>query len=365
MIRIGFLQHRGKPHHQAKIYQYAAVAQMEGADLFVFDPGSIDLSAQSIQAWRYEQGHWRKQQEPWPDVVINGSPTISLMRCEAYDRAIQLQRKVPFTCHPVGDKQYVLQLLQQCIWTRAYIPEQRAIPAIEGLEEMMTRHHSLMLKPERGNNGNGISKLTNLPNGWHWQSANVNIQISEDEKREWFEQLVSDNRILAQQYIESITPTEEAFDIRVHVQKDASLRWSISAIHPKIAPPKTYVTNDLQGGSVAIMETFMDRVFGKDSLMIVRKLQTLSLQISCILDETRLSIGEPPLSQLGLDIGIDRTGHPWVYEVNWYPGFPAMLNWHLEVPRKHIQYAMKIARLHHSGKWPPASASLWSIRSSG
>ncbi|MEH7490377.1 YheC/YheD family protein, partial [Priestia megaterium] len=47
--------------------------------------------------------------------------------------------------------------------------------------------------------------------------------------------------------------------------------------------------------------------------------------------------------ELGIDVGLDKKGRLWIFEVNWRPGPPVIMNVELDVVRNTLQYAQYLA----------------------
>src|SRR5690606_14695416 len=102
-------------------------------------------------------------------------------------------------------------------------------------------------------------------------------------------------------------------DVRFPVQRDGRGRWSVLPGTLKQASGHRYLTNIARGGKAYDCAPALAEVFGPEqAARIMRESAALSLTVA-----EQLSRHYPALADLGLDLGIDGTGKPWVIEVNF------------------------------------------------
>ncbi|MEW6524233.1 MAG: YheC/YheD family protein [Bacillota bacterium] len=109
------------------------------------------------------------------------------------------------------------------------------------------------------------------------------------------------------------------FDTRVAVHGPYA-EWICTGLVSRVAAPRKIVTNRRSSGTcVPFRWAFVKAGGGLEEAQAAEsKLRDLSLRIATV-----LSRQYPGLRELGLDIGMDRDGMPWVFEVNTRPSYVA------------------------------------------
>ena len=108
------------------------------------------------------------------------------------------------------------------------------------------------------------------------------------------------------------------FDIRIIYQKDGQGQWTISKKFVRIAAPGSSISNLSRGGRIERSVVVLKQLFKFDQKLIEEK--NLEMRKLCeMIAFTLESASESTFGELGLDIGIDKTGHLWLIEVNSKP----------------------------------------------
>src|SRR5690606_15308905 len=122
---------------------------------------------------------------------------------------------------------------------------------------------------------------------------------------------------LVQQAVPLLTVKGRPFDVRALVQKEHDATWRITGMAARIAGPGQITTHRPRGGSRARLDPLLRSLFPQSDRAetVKRDLQRVILHAAEVFDrETGEVHGE-----LSMDIGIDREGHPWIFEINAKP----------------------------------------------
>jgi hypothetical protein len=192
--------------------------------------------------------------------------------------------------------------------------------SIQNLRTMLNQYSILYLKPDNSCQGKGAMRIDKLPNGHY-------LLRSRDTKKEnTCKNLTALNRsiqhikmkrpYLIQQGIISQTPSGKMVDIRVHLFRLGHV-WQTAGMAARIASIKNVVTNRSSGGKPIYLDELLKSHLSytateaKQKVAELTRLATRAVQL--------ISDRYPSYSEFGVDVGIDREGKLWIYEVNIRP----------------------------------------------
>lgn len=276
----------------------------------------IDPDLRQVKAYiRSGQGYLRRTL-PLPPVIHNrafqrkASSRRKLMRLVAGGIRI-FNRRNRYPKQKIHD----LLMLEPGFWP--HLPE--TLPATPvAFRHMMSRHESLIIKPNIGSIGRGIMKLERAGSRWRLiypvrragKLVLRRVEFSRGLPR------VLRRRLMRRSYIvQQCLPLAEVdgrpFDLRISVQRGEDGLWRVTGLVGKIAGKGKFVTNVAQGGKVERFETILERFPSLDGPAAIRDVSEFSLRVA-----RHLSEHLPDLADIGLDVGIDPCGKPLFIECN-------------------------------------------------
>ena len=105
------------------------------------------------------------------------------------------------------------------------------------------------------------------------------------------------------------------FDLRLLMQKSGDGEWTVSAAYARVAPPGSLRANLDAGGKAVRCTRVLGHIFGRRGRRVLQRVLETGLAVA-----RAIEAGAPgPMGELGIDIGVDRTGRPWVIEANSKP----------------------------------------------
>ncbi|MCM2531950.1 YheC/YheD family protein [Neobacillus pocheonensis] len=337
MITIGMLHYRKDPVKLFKTYMYAAAAKMEGVNFFYFTPSRVNLEQKRIRGVFYENGKWIEREVGYPDVVFNAGGTITTKQDEIVDA---LQKEIPFTSHPIGDKMSVYKRIKKSGQFTQYLIPSEELVRVTTVFLYLNKYKSIIIKPVSGAKGEGIIYIEKQDKNFFLKTDEMELHFSEQELKEWIaELLLLDEMYLIQPFIQSKTKTGLPFDFRLHVQKNEQGKWVITTIYPRIANSGV-VSNISLGGYTSYLPGFLKQQFDEEFYNVQRYLEVFAIQFSTHFD----SLYDEPLDELGIDVGMDENKKIWIYEVNWRPGTPVLFYLEMDVAKRTIEYAVYLAQ---------------------
>ncbi|WP_212031226.1 YheC/YheD family protein [Cytobacillus depressus] len=343
MTLIGMLHHRKDPRTVIKTYAFAAVAKAEGANFFYFSPGTVNLNNRSIKGKVYENGSWVDKTMPFPDVIYNAGNPIKLAKSQ---RVIdKLKETIPFTTNSIGNKWSVNERLKKGKEFAHYlVPSEKIVKNTESFFNYVSAFEHVVFKPFDGRKGKGILFISKKNGGFHVTKDSNSGYYSNIQLNELIKERLSTGTFIMQPYIQSVTKSGQAYDFRLHVQKNGEGKWVITSIYPRIAPEGSKISNINNGGYTNYLDPFLQQEFKDDAMNMKRKLEHFSLSLAEHLDELQMILYAEVIDEIGIDIGLDANQKIWIYEVNWLPGCPPTFYLEMDVVINSIRYAMYLAK---------------------
>lgn len=198
-----------------------------------------------------------------------------------------------------------------------YLPE-TALFSETKLWDFVERFHQVVIKPSLGYGGKGIMQISKLENNdyeiHHWYKKM--IVNSETEVIQYFlENCVRKRKYIVQERIHLATIGNAPFDLRVMVQrKKGSFDWKVTGCMAKVAANGFMITNAVK--RVYPCREALKHLQLEDSFLenLLKEIDEISLTTASYLQNSYKKS-----RRMGLDIGIDKKGKPWIIEVNLSP----------------------------------------------
>lgn len=189
----------------------------------------------------------------------------------------------------------------------------------ENLKKTLEIYPTVFIKPDKGGGGSGIIRVRERSRRRYEVCFRKNCRTVEEPNLHWtVEKLLFPSRkYLLQEGVELATIKGRPFDIRVLLQKPGT-QWIISGMVAKVAARDSFVTNHCKGGQPLQLPKALESLKreGIPPEWVLRELDKLSFLTAEVLEERF-----PGLKELGIDVGLDRYGKPWIFEVNTRPLF--------------------------------------------
>jgi UDP-N-acetylmuramoyl-tripeptide--D-alanyl-D-alanine ligase len=338
LILIGMLHHRKNPEKVIKAYAYASAAKSEGAELLYFSPRAVNFEEKIINGYVYINGSWQKIQSPFPDVIYNtGSPVKLALSSEI---VAKLKEEIPFTTNSIGNKMRVYKRLINAHEFSNYLIPSNYIHSTRSFFDFFNYYKKIVFKPVNGHKGQNIVFIERIRDEFHLLIGTENYTYTWDELRDFVRSTIREELYLVQPYINCKTKSGNAYDFRLHVQKNGEGKWVITQCYPRIAPEGSIISNISGGGATNYLVPFLKQEFDDEYYNIKRYLENFSLQLAAHMDEIQLNEFSESIDELGIDVGLDDSNKIWIYEVNWRPGSPPAFYLELDVVRNMIKYAI-------------------------
>lgn len=315
---------------QADIIYLSNMGKLMPGQVFIFTPSSINWDNNTTRGYVYrqvsaERGVWASDIYPLPDVVydrVSSRVSEGKELIKATKSRLTNQPYLKYFNPSFLNKWKVHQILMGNPRLYPYVPETRLLNG-ENLQEMLRKYPVLFVKPSNGSLGFGIIKLKRNERGEISYVVNRGRGRlrSQAENAEDFlkktKKIRKDKPYIVQQGLDLATFRGSPFDIRIIYQKDGQGEWQISKKFVRVAAPGSSVSNLSSGGRAEPSRKVMKYLYSKKDTIEEKnkEIKTLCHMIALTLEKSITGT----FGEMGMDIGIDKKGRPWLIEVNSKP----------------------------------------------
>ncbi|HQD89638.1 MAG TPA: YheC/YheD family protein [Syntrophomonadaceae bacterium] len=316
-------------HIGAELIFLSHISNTLPGQTYIFTPASINWDNLTVRGYSYRpnssgRGVWVSSLYPLPDVVYDRVSTRSgEARDQIRNTKIRLMQQ-PYLNYfnpSFLNKWKVHQMLLTNPWLHKHLPETRPLTA-ENLEEMLKIYKIVYVKPSNGSLGLGIIRVTldqkgNLNYVVHRSKRFRSVADNATDFMSRTRKIRADKPYIVQQGINIATYHGSPFDIRIIYQKNRHGEWQIGKKFARVAPKGSSVSNLSSGGKALPIKILMRAMFRKADLIEEknRQIKEVCYQVAQTIEKTSQMI----YGELGLDLGLDKSGHIWLIEVNSKP----------------------------------------------
>jgi len=302
------------------------LGQQHELSVYVFYPNYVNWKTEIVKGFQYNfnSNIWEKKNFSLPDFIYDRCFFTSKRKYLTYKPYINLLRQnknTKFLGVGLNGKWQVYNILLNHPLFRQYLPKTKLYKNEKQLAEWLSSG-SIILKPVGGTHGNGVIKISKKAHdyeviGHNLSSKNI-YRIFNNQKSfyKWVSSFTYKKNYLIQQYLYLNTSGNNPFDIRVLVQKNSKGEWEITGSAARVGLSSNVTSNLHSGSSVQLTNSILTKEFGIIKAdKIIKEIYEISLTLPTYLESKHGNLVE-----LGLDIGVDKTGRVWIIEVNSKPG---------------------------------------------
>lgn len=282
-----------------------------------------DFSDEGVDGYYFENDKWVFAKLPFPDVVYNRIHSRKSEQTALFKKFRgSLERfGIPLFNDRFLSKWEVYQHLMLENHIQPYIPETRLLSQ-EALHELIDQYDAVFIKPIHGSQGRNIIKLVKEGEHIIFQTSKaplLNQPTKKYSSKEVFYQLKPflHNRIyIIQQGISLVKYQDKSMDFRALVHRNQDNLWEVTSLVARISAEQQLVSNLAKGGKIMKPLLALTTCFNQEtSLQLLSVMRDLSIKAADIVSRNTNGV----TGELGIDIGVDDTGRPWIIEVNSKP----------------------------------------------
>ncbi len=308
----GFMREKNKPGYIAKLL--AIMCQHIGIDLIYFTPKGVLQAENKVKGKRLEGETWVDAEVELPKFIdvnpnfFNKGEYKGIMSYLKEHTTLSTDRR-----NPLPKKDLHKHFENDPIISKVLIPT-KLITDIKDIKQFMDEHGSVVLKAVSSLQGKDVYILNKRGSDYvlgHGKSESV---LTDKEFKNKFAEIAGSKDFIVQKYIESRDRHGNPIDCRVHVEKNGKGKWSNVRNFVRIGVGQKVVSNVHQGGGISDLNKFLNANFD-DYEHIVKKIKEIAQTLPYKVEK---KLGKKYMV-FGFDIGIDKTGKLYLFEINSYP----------------------------------------------
>ncbi|PFO04274.1 glutathione synthetase [Bacillus sp. AFS076308] len=276
------------------------------------------------QGYYLIDGKWTAAQLPAPDVIYNRIHSRALEYKKEFKqfRAKVNQLLIPFFNDRFLSKWEVYEHLKDIRNLDSYLPKTKLFSK-DHFYEMTQKYGTLFLKPIHGSQGRNIIKVSREPDSCY--SLETSLKSGPAKQRELFsldeifqqiKPLIHNRIYIIQQGISLMSYQLSSMDFRVLCHQNLDNNWRVTSTVARIAGKQEFVSNLARGGTLTRpLNALKTCLNDNKAVEVLAQMKELALETASIISQNSQGI----IGELGIDIGVDQDGKPWLIEVNSKP----------------------------------------------
>lgn len=307
--RTLLLARRGTQTYE-RLNFYRDMALAGGPEVIVFSLDGLKPDAGKVRGYVPTAKGWRRATVAMP-AVIHKRVLFSVPVERALKRRWH-RRSVVFVNPPfMSDKARMHSLLLRSPEVADHLPLTEWYDPDE-LERRLDNGATVILKPRVGSVGKGVARVKPAGRLVLFTTEHGTRVFTHKQLRRYLSTIARPKTLLLQQYIPLARMHGRPFDLRVPVQRDENGRWVVAGIVAKVAARHPFLTNLAQGGRAVPATVALDVAFAPEfTETILADVRRLAVHVA-----EAVAKRFPEAADLGLDVGVDEQGKPWLIEVN-------------------------------------------------
>ncbi|MCH6268942.1 YheC/YheD family protein [Neobacillus citreus] len=309
-----------------QLFEYLlSTLKNEPISIFLFTPQVINWSKKNVTGTFLEtttdgSKKWLECQVPFPNVVYNriyGRENEQKEIFSVFKKNINLYTSAKMFNSSFFNKDMVYQQLNSDPEIMKHIPDTCLAPSVSDIQDFLNRYQEIFLKPVTGSFGYGIFKVSSQ-NGtgflcqYREDSQEVfRIYISLDDLADHHFKDGLLSTYLLQQAIDLACVDEQTFDFRIHLNKDGYNKWQPTAMVPFLKNKNELTTHSGKYTSRDVLK----EVFCERSIELTNQVKDEAIYAVTAMESSLNQL----IGEVGIDIGIDKNGHIWIFEINSKP----------------------------------------------
>ena len=275
------------------------LANSYGEEIFYFTPEKIDTQKRTILGQFYDLSTEKfiEKETAYPYVIDDHGYFLT----QYPDLYKELSRSCLF-CYPrLQSKKKVYNVLKEGGYSKYLIDTNDYTLDID-IDQLLEKHDSLILKPNRSSQVNDVYKLYKDGGFYYLQLENRIERLTKAEYVDRYTAKFLDG-YLVQNYVRSVTNQGNPFNIKISVRRGKGGKWAMAKLFVRIGDVNGIVSHIQTGsGSVGFVSKLLPVEFGEDGKEIYSELLKIAKELPNTLQTGYSNL----LDDLSIGVGIDR-----------------------------------------------------------
>lgn len=311
---------------QAELIYLSNMGKKMGGYVFFFTPTCVNFENNTIKGYVYNpnpgRGVWVPSTYPFPDVIYDRiSSRRTELKHDEVKHKLMSQPYLKYFNPSFLNKWKVHKLLIQEPSLKGNLPDTMELTK-DNMDLMLNLYNIVFVKPSDGSLGQGIIRVSKGEKGSlnytvYRKKRSKKLAKNTDDFMVKTKNIRGDKEYIVQQGLDLATYRGSPFDLRIIYQKNGSGEWVITKKFVRVAAKGSNVSNLSIGGKAEVSKKVFRFLFKKSELIEAKneEIKNLCHKIATTLER----VSKQTYGELGLDIGIDKKGIPWLIEVNSKP----------------------------------------------
>ena len=319
-MRVGFMTAFNKPTKLAKIT--SLICKAYDIEIIYLRPKDIMMEENKVRGQVYINNSWQEK-------IVDIPPFIDVVPYNFKKGNREIMDYLKNRTFLSDDRSNVLSkiklqniLKKEQEFSHLIIPTHK-VRKFEDIIHYLNEYSSIVLKPLRGIQGRGVYILNKSGDHYTVGFKTIEREMNKNQIATFFEDEITGKNYILQKYVQSRTLSGDPFDCRIHVEKGGDGKWHSARNYIRIGIGQKVISNVNQGGGISDPKPFLKANFGEENwAKINKKLNNLAVTLPYKIEELRGT----HIMTLGMDIGIDKDGELYLFEVNDGPATAALIS---------------------------------------
>ncbi|AST05589.1 hypothetical protein AF2641_00925 [Anoxybacillus flavithermus] len=304
------------------VYNHAIASEHAHCLSYFFSIFDIDWDKQTIDGYIYIDGQFEQRSFPFPDVVYDRGASFSPEQKPLVQYIRTAMRNNPnikfLNAFDYLGKWEVYERLRDIPTVRHHFPETIKYKTFTDILTMINSHDHVFVKSFYGSRAKEVMSIKKKQHMFEVMFVKndelVVEQMEIEQLKEHVQSFTKHKPFLVQQGVSLMTFQQRLFDIRILMLKNGEGQWesiyeliNLAEQHSSITTVRDNHQYDFQTIYPSLCETYR-------TVPSITQLHTFAENV-CEAIEKKFG----HFSEIGLDVGIDETGHIWLIEANSKP----------------------------------------------
>lgn len=312
---------RNEPLYEPQVY--AKAAKQRDVTLYYFTVDDMRGSGRrrEMWGWSFTGQQWTYSQVPWPHLVYD---QVIDPEGEEKKAVSQVRRSSSFSWLSPRNglpKWLTHEILSKYSSLVGLLPEERRLTSVDDLAHMLSRHNSVLVKPNYGSRGRGITMIwreTADTYGLHHSGEEeIAKGLTLQEAYSLASNYAGDDYLVVSQQIPLLRIGNSLTDIRIIMGKSLQGDWYPVLSIMRVGKEGSFVTNWSMGAQEVPLAQGLEAAGLPPARVdaLVNQVLEVSFRLANVLEA-----GRGHLIEIGLDLAFDTNLRLWFIEANASPG---------------------------------------------
>lgn len=310
---VGFLRDKNMPPRFARLLSYTC--KYNEIELLYMRPQDMDMINGTVQGKMLIDHKWEEREVPIPKFIDVNPHLFNSKKYKKHLKYLKTKTVLSIDRRHIITKDLLQEKLKRDANLKKYAIPSSKINDVKSLMKFLNFHKHIVIKPINGLQGKSVISIEKVNSKKYNLGINKEYKIYNKKNLHKYLANLKIESYMMQKYIESRTKEGYPFDCRVHLEKNKNNKWYIVNTFIRIGIGQTVISNVNQGGGISKTKPFLDYNFEDLSDDIYKSINESSI---CLAEKLEKDMGSQ-LMVMGLDVGIDKNGDLYIFEVNSFP----------------------------------------------